>query len=142
VPTTLKNLKQNIQRGHRVGFAQLAKNEIKQDFIDRNVLVTYLYDKETDRPHGVVVATRDENGRVVVGSAACNLQKDKFDRYVGTYIAKHRALTGSPAPSTNLPIEDAILRMRARATKYWKTEPTGDYMMVSNKDGNKLYMFS
>src|SRR6187402_3188583 len=74
------------------------RQNIRSEFENRNLLVSYLRNPETRTPYGVVVATRNADGEVVFGYSVCNTKVDPYNKYMGLSIAIDRARSGK-APS-------------------------------------------
>lgn len=104
-------------------FVNQCKQFVRRNAVNKNILVTYLRDNK-NTPYGVVVAVRQPDDVVVYGTAFCHSKKDRFNKYVGTYIAAQRALAHKEPVVPEYNGHDETLKglslMQNRASKYWQ----------------------
>lgn len=111
-----------------LNFARRCKSYIQNQLKNKNILISYLR-TENGQPYGAVVALREEGEPLKIGYSLCHLRKDKFNKFVGAYIAAQRARTYGiymgdrlPANASGTYLGDvgiAYGKIMERAQKYW-----------------------
>lgn len=109
-------------RKTRKEYVEECTKTVREMFDKKEILVSYLRN-HLKQKIGCVVGWRDGND-VAVGWSKCNLNGDRFDRFIG--IKKAMSL-GAREPSDILyldagPVNQAILEMKQRGRRYFKLD--------------------
>ena len=85
-----------------------------------NEIILYVRNRKR-QPVGVVVARKNESGRVMFGWSRCN-RKDRFDKYLGLELARGRTLGWLSSVEVPRDVNKCLHSISQRAEKYFKVK--------------------